>query len=566
MGANRRVTPDSRHLYCLSSIFQSAITIYHWLTVMPLASSFVSPPLGFSIPYLTPHAVSVSLPTWRDNVGYEEGEKRVVEAMQTGYPRFFVHRSIQKVHTILLAVDLVRLIYLAADDPIDFGLMQLAGIANSVLANNKHTDKCYLYPTGKIARAAVSFLESRRDPALSAPAYYKPWRISEDGSQSSKDEDSTTIYAVFMNEADFSLGKQYWQHTGDGISSRLAEHCLQLLGESPVAPTPSASSAISLQQTSTGQRDNPSVSSAPARGGFSRNKHYSKKSSAALEAIIASSTPATPSSAEEQPENHASTSATATNGTAPSQAYKEDLSTYIEERYARNLAQSQAPLAKTAMKRRIAGVLKETPSSSTSPAVAHTDDIIEEFTSPPSSETLQKSTRGVTGLTEEDVYLYPTGMSAIFHAFMTVLRAAELSGVEVVGKSVCFGFPYTDTLKILQKWGPGCHFFGRGLDSDLDDLENLLRKSRERHEKNPDSMDPEDKPILSLFCEFPSNPLLRSPNLQRLRQLADKYGFTICVDETVGGFVNVECLPHADIVMSSLTKVFSGDSNVMGGS
>ena len=67
-----------------------------WST-MPVATAFVSPPLGFSIPYLTPHAVSVSLPTWRDNVGYEEGEKRVVEAMQTGYPRFFVHRSIQKV-------------------------------------------------------------------------------------------------------------------------------------------------------------------------------------------------------------------------------------------------------------------------------------------------------------------------------------------------------------------------------------------------------------------------------------------------------------------------------------
>lgn len=64
---------------------------------MPVATSFVSPPLGHSIPYLTPHAVSVSLPTWRDNVGYEEGDKRVVDAMQTGYPRFFVHRSIQKV-------------------------------------------------------------------------------------------------------------------------------------------------------------------------------------------------------------------------------------------------------------------------------------------------------------------------------------------------------------------------------------------------------------------------------------------------------------------------------------
>jgi cystathionine gamma-synthase len=52
--------------------------------------------LGESIPAL-PHAVSVSLPTWRDNVGYEEGEKRVVDAMVTGYPRFFIHQSIQKV-------------------------------------------------------------------------------------------------------------------------------------------------------------------------------------------------------------------------------------------------------------------------------------------------------------------------------------------------------------------------------------------------------------------------------------------------------------------------------------
>jgi hypothetical protein len=53
--------------------------------------------LGLAVPSHTPHALSVSLPTWRDNVGYEEGEKRVVEAMVSGYPRFFIHLSIQKV-------------------------------------------------------------------------------------------------------------------------------------------------------------------------------------------------------------------------------------------------------------------------------------------------------------------------------------------------------------------------------------------------------------------------------------------------------------------------------------
>lgn len=33
-------------------------------------------------------AVSVSLPTWKSNVGYEEGEEWVVSKMATGYPRY----------------------------------------------------------------------------------------------------------------------------------------------------------------------------------------------------------------------------------------------------------------------------------------------------------------------------------------------------------------------------------------------------------------------------------------------------------------------------------------------
>jgi cystathionine gamma-synthase len=55
--------------------------------------------LGRPIPDNTPHAVSVSLPTWRDVVGYEEGDRRVIDAMQTGYPRFFLNKNIQKVRT-----------------------------------------------------------------------------------------------------------------------------------------------------------------------------------------------------------------------------------------------------------------------------------------------------------------------------------------------------------------------------------------------------------------------------------------------------------------------------------
>ena len=71
--------------------------------------------------------------------------------------------------------------------------------------------------------------------------------------------------------------------------------------------------------------------------------------------------------------------------------------------------------------------------------------------------------------------------------------------------------------------------------------------------------------ILALFCEFPSNPLLKSPDIFRIRQLADKYDFVVVIDETIGNFLNLNLLPYADILVSSLTKLFSGDGNVMGG-
>ena len=111
-------------------------------------------------------------------------------------------------------------------------------------------------------------------------------------------------------------------------------------------------------------------------------------------------------------------------------------------------------------------------------------------------------------------------------------------------------FPYIDTLKILQKWGPGCIFYGHGSSEDLDDLEQRLANGEK---------------YLALFCEFPGNPLLKSPDLRRITALSDKYDFAVVVDETLGNFVNVHVLPWADVVVSSLTKVFSGDSNVMGG-
>lgn len=52
-------------------------------------------PCGEAIPFQNPHAVSVSLPTLNDVIGYEEGDVSVVGKMKSGYPRFFRNQQVQ---------------------------------------------------------------------------------------------------------------------------------------------------------------------------------------------------------------------------------------------------------------------------------------------------------------------------------------------------------------------------------------------------------------------------------------------------------------------------------------
>ncbi|TFY64548.1 hypothetical protein EVG20_g5903 [Dentipellis fragilis] len=407
--------------------------------------------LGNSVPPYTEHAISVSLPTWKDTVGYEEGDKRVVDAMQTGYPRFFVHLSIQKLAKICEQ---------------KFGTL---------------SERALLLPSAHTAEACRAFLQTRNVSArvvqLTIP----------------NSEYNVPVHAVLLPADDFPIARQFWQHTGHGISSRLAEHCLGLLGRPAdiVQPaSPPLQPRVPLKKT---------------------NRHYAAKPKNGALPV------ANGNHAEKSPER-----------LEEAEVLEKDYAVYLEERYGRNLNRSDAANAKTALRRRIAG-LKDAPGSGETGG----------------------SIRGAA-VTEGDVFLYQTGMTAIWNAHQLALGALGER------KSICFGFPYTDTLKILEKWGPGCYFLGLGLDSSIDELEEILAKEQALH--------PDTPPVLALFTEFPSNPLLRSANLPRLRQLADKYNFLIVIDDTIGNFVNVEVLPYADIVVTSLTKVFSGDSNVMGGS
>ena len=157
---------------------------------------------------------------------------------------------------------------------------------------------------------------------------------------------------------------------------------------------------------------------------------------------------------------------------------------------------------------------------------------------PPRSQKVSKS----------DVFLYPTGMSAIYHCNQLLQKAQRAT------QSIVFGFPYELTLKLLQTYSKSCKFYGFGTAEELDELEAYLESEVDQ-----------GRAVQAVWCECASNPLLRTVDLNRIRRLADKFGFAIVVDETIGSFANVDMLGVADIIVTSLTKSFSGYADVMGG-
>lgn len=157
---------------------------------------------------------------------------------------------------------------------------------------------------------------------------------------------------------------------------------------------------------------------------------------------------------------------------------------------------------------------------------------------------IREQIAGLTGCAPDDVYLYSTGMAALAAA----LRVAQR--LRPGARSIQFGFPYVDGLKIQTVWGPGAHFHAR-LQEELPKVEELIRSG---------------EPLSALFCEVVGNPLLSMPDVPRLSALLRERGIPFVVDDTVATFANVDLLPHADMISSSLTKHFSGAGDVMAGS
>ncbi len=303
--------------------------------------------LGKPIP-AWPHATSVCMPKWQHNIGYEERTPAVTAVMQCGYPRFVYHPYVRNVF--------------------ERGRTAFSGVGES----------CMVFPSRRTAVFCRDFLR-QKGAASSVRSFGDP-----------------EVFAVVYPDSLDDHARQFWQHTGEGISSRLALAVLENRGD------------------------------------------------------------------------------------------------------------DDDPAARTKIK-----------------------------------ETIGRYTNVDSG----SVYVFPTGMSAIFNVH-TCLRSMLPDA-----KTIQFGFSYVDTLKLQQKFGPGTHFFPGGTDQELDAVEDLLKRET----------------IAGIFCEVPMNPLLKSPDMERLSQLARLQRVPLVVDDTIATYINVNLAPYADIVVSSLTKFFSGVGDVMAG-
>jgi cystathionine gamma-synthase len=115
------------------------------------------------------HAVSVSLPSWQDVVGYEEKHPRVMERLRTGYPRFVIHPWIQ-----------------------EMGRRLGSGVP------------CLPFPSVTVASQCADFIRQTSGADAQVVTGQRVWGVT-------------------TSEQGAAALKAFWQHTGMIVSSRQAE-------------------------------------------------------------------------------------------------------------------------------------------------------------------------------------------------------------------------------------------------------------------------------------------------------------------------------------------------------
>ena len=160
------------------------------------------------------------------------------------------------------------------------------------------------------------------------------------------------------------------------------------------------------------------------------------------------------------------------------------------------------------------------------------------------SHLLSRAVAKLNGGLPENSFIFSSGISAALAA----LRA--LPGLREGKKTLQLEFPYVDSLKIQERFGNGVVYLNEAEGESFDEALQRIRAGE----------------FAGVFAEIPSNPLLRTVDVKRVSEACRFSRTPLVLDDSATGPLNVEALPFADILTSSLTKWVSGVGNVMAGS
>ncbi len=159
------------------------------------------------------------------------------------------------------------------------------------------------------------------------------------------------------------------------------------------------------------------------------------------------------------------------------------------------------------------------------------------------SHLLSRAISKLNGGEPEDTFIFASGISAALAA----LRS--LPGVREGKKTLQIEFPYVDSLKIQERFGSGVVYLNEAKGESFDEAIQRIRAGE----------------FAGVFTEIPSNPLLRTIDLKRVSEACAFSKTPLILDDSATGPLNVDTLPHCDILTSSLTKWVSGAGDVMAG-
>lgn len=188
------------------------------------------------------------------------------------------------------------------------------------------------------------------------------------------------VSAVIFTVSYHPLVAKFWQHTGDGLSSRRAESCQLAFDRGNLMPRAVAiPQHLFMDNTCKGPLRYQSLRAKNVCRTWCMCRSHSKRYVA--------------------------------------QSHEEDYNKFVEEHFGRNLDMSLALHAKTAIRRRIARCLNIS-------GVTH--------------DTVQNSTETIAAVNNEqvcvdNVYLYPSGMSSLFNTHQLLLKSRGFL------KSIMFG-------------------------------------------------------------------------------------------------------------------------------